>query len=110
MTQPIFVLFLPENEIHELGILYLNYLILSKGYSTILLGQSTQISNLNTLYAVNTKFNFVTYLTVEPNKDIIMHYLNNFHEKLLLDTDSKLIVFGPKQLEFYFYKVIKKPK
>ena len=99
MTQPIFVLFLPENEIHELGILYLNYLILSKGYSTILLGQSTQISNLNTLYAVNTKFNFVTYLTVEPNKDIIMHYLNNFHEKLLLDTDSKLIIFGPKQLE-----------
>ncbi|MDB4256106.1 MerR family transcriptional regulator, partial [Flavobacteriaceae bacterium] len=31
---PIFVLFLPENEIHELGILYLNYLTLSKGFRT----------------------------------------------------------------------------
>ena len=34
-NHPIFVLFLPENEIHELGILYLNYLILSRGYRTI---------------------------------------------------------------------------
>ena len=48
---PIFVLFLPENEIHELGILYLNYLILSKGYRTIFLGQSLQTSSLETLYS-----------------------------------------------------------
>jgi len=65
---PIFVLFLPENEIHELGILYLNYLILSKGFRTIFLGQSLQISSLETLYSYDTKFNFVSYLTVEPKK------------------------------------------
>lgn len=97
--QPIFALFLPENEIHELGILYLNYLILSKGYRTIFLGQSLQTTSLETLYTYNTTFNFVTYITVEPNKDDIMPYLNDFHEKLLSKTDSKLIIFGPQQLE-----------
>ena len=94
---PVFVLFLPENEIHELGILYLNYLTLSKGLRTILLGQSIQISSLENLYTYKKSFNFVTYLTVEPNKKEIMPYLNLFNEKLLLNTNSKLIVFGPQQ-------------
>ena len=95
--RPVFVLFLPENEIHELGILYLNYLTLSKGLRTILLGQSIQISSLENLYTYKKSFNFVTYLTVEPNKKEIMPYLNLFNEKLLLNTNSKLIVFGPQQ-------------
>ncbi len=94
---PIFVLFLPENEIHELGILYLNYLTLSKGLRTILLGQSIQISSLENLYTYKDSFNFVTYLTVEPNEKEIMPYLKLFNEKLLLNTNSKLIVFGPQQ-------------
>jgi DNA-binding transcriptional MerR regulator len=95
--RPVFVLFLPENEIHELGILYLNYLTLSKGLRTILLGQSIQISSLENLYTYKKSFNFVTYLTVEPNKKEIMPYLNLFNEKLLLNTNSKLIIFGPQQ-------------
>ena len=94
---PVFVLFLPENEIHELGILYLNYLTLSKGLRTILLGQSIQILSLENLYTYKNSFNFVTYLTVEPNEKEIMPYLKLFNEKLLLNTNSKLIVFGPQQ-------------
>jgi hypothetical protein len=95
--QPIFVLFLPENEIHELGILYLNYLILSKGYRTIFLGQSLQTTSLQTLYSYETQYNFVSYFTVEPNKDNIMSYLQDFHTQLLENYDSKLILFGPQQ-------------
>jgi len=94
---PIFVLFLPENEIHELGILYLNYLILSKGRRTIFLGQSLQTSSLQTLYSYETQYNFVSYFTVEPNKDEIMSYLQDFHSQLLENYDSKLILFGPQQ-------------
>ena len=94
---PVFVLFLPENEIHELGILYLNYLTLSKGIRTILLGQSIEISSLENLYTYKNSFNFVTYLTVEPNEKEIMPYLKLFNEKLLLNTNSKLIIFGPQQ-------------
>ncbi len=96
-NNPTFVLFLPENEIHELGILYLNFLILSKGHRTIFLGQSIQISSLETLYSYDTKFNFVTYLTVEPNKEEIMFYLEDFYRKVLDDRKSKLLLFGPQQ-------------
>ena len=96
-NHPIFVLFLPENEIHELGILYLNYLILSKGYRTIFLGQSLQTSSLQTLYSYETKYYFVSYITVEPSKDEIMPYLQNFYNKILDKQDSKLILFGPQQ-------------
>tara|TARA_S200000501_G_C20763384_1_gene717151 strand:- start:736 stop:1263 length:528 start_codon:yes stop_codon:yes gene_type:complete len=95
---PTFVLFLPENEIHELGILYLNYLILSKGHKTIFLGQSLQISSLETLYSYDTKFNFVSYITVEPNKEDIMLYLKNFYKYILDQKDSKLLLFGPQQI------------
>ena len=96
---PIFVIFLPENEIHELGVLYLNYLILNNGYRTIFLGQSLQTSSLETLYSYNSKFYFVSYLTVEPNKEEIMTFLTNFHQNLLEDRDSKLLLFGPQQIE-----------
>ncbi|OUU20361.1 MAG: MerR family transcriptional regulator [Flavobacteriaceae bacterium TMED48] len=96
---PIFVIFLPENEIHELGVLYLNYLILNSGFRTIFLGQSLQTSSLETLYSYNSKFYFVSYLTVEPNKEEIMPFLTNFHQNLLEDRDSKLLLFGPQQIE-----------
>ena len=36
----IFVLYLPDNEIHEIGLLFLNYEIVLKGYKTIYLGQT----------------------------------------------------------------------
>ena len=97
-NHPIFVLFLPENEIHELGILYLNYLILSKGHRTIFLGQSLQTSCLQTLYSYETKYYFVSYITVEPSKDEIMPYLHSFYSKILENQDSKLILFGPQQI------------
>ena len=97
-NHPIFVLFLPENEIHELGILYLNYLILSKGHRTIFLGQSLQTSSLQTLYSYETKYYFVSYITVEPSKDEIMPYLHSFYSKILENQDSKLILFGPQQI------------
>lgn len=95
---PIFVLFLPENEIHELGLLYLNFLILSKGYRTIFLGQSLQTSSLETLYSYDSKFIFVSYLTVEPNSEEIMPFLNYFFQNVLENRESKLILFGPQQV------------
>ena len=42
-----YVLFLPDNEIHELGLLYLNYELVLRGNNTIYLGQSLPLDNLN---------------------------------------------------------------
>jgi len=101
----IFVLYLPENEIHELGILFLNYHILSKGYKTIFLGQSLPTKSLETLFTFSTELNFVTYLTVEPNKNEIMDYLSDFHQRILKESDSKLLIFGPLQVEIDLSKM-----
>ena len=105
---PPFVLFLTENEIHELGVLYLNYLILDSGYRTIFLGQSIQTSSLETLYSYNSEFYFVSYLTVEPNKEEIMPFLNEFHTNLLKGRNSKLLLFGPQQVEIDIEKLPEK--
>ena len=42
-----YVWYLPDNEIHELGLLYLNYEILNRGYKTIFLGQSVPTTSLS---------------------------------------------------------------
>ena len=91
-----------------MGILFLNYHILSKGYKTIFLGQSLPTDSLETLFTFSTELNFVTYLTVEPNKNEIMDYLTDFHHRILKDTQSKLLIFGPLQVEIDLGKLPQK--
>ena len=47
--EKVFVLYLPSNEIHELGLMYLNYEILHHGYRSIYLGESIPLDNLKDL-------------------------------------------------------------
>ena len=101
----IFVLFLPEDEIHELGILFLNYFILKFGYRTIFLGQSLQTESLETLLSYNADLCFVTYLTVEPNKDIIDQYITDFHQRILKQNGARLAIMGPQQVHIDLAKL-----
>ena len=94
----VFVLFLPENEIHELGILFLNYYILKFGYRTIFLGQSLETESLETLLSFSEELCFVSYITVEPNKVIIDEYLRDFHKRIIKDTRAELAIMGPQQV------------
>ncbi|MDB4033145.1 MerR family transcriptional regulator [Flavobacteriaceae bacterium] len=89
-----FVLFLPENEIHELGILYLNYELNLRGYKSIFLGQSVPIENLEPLIASNEFVEFIAYVTVEPSKDKIDKYLQKFKKKILDKKDCRLSLLG----------------
>jgi len=101
----IFVLFLPENEIHELAILYLNYYILTQGYKTIFLGQSITTDSLETILTYSTQMKFVTYLTVEPNKDEIDDYFKKFHDLILENSDAELAILGPQQVQLNMSKL-----
>ncbi len=47
------ILFLPENELHEVGLLFFNYVIKKMGHESLYLGQSTP---LFAVVAVNNKF------------------------------------------------------
>jgi len=89
-----FVLFLPENEIHELGILYLNYELNLRGYKSIFLGQSVPIENLEPLIASNDFVEFIAYVTVEPSKEKIDKYLQKFKKKILDKKDCRLSLLG----------------
>ncbi|MDH3321773.1 MAG: MerR family transcriptional regulator [Flavobacteriaceae bacterium] len=91
-----FILFLPENEIHELGLIYLNYEILKNGYSCIYLGQSTPIDCLKSFMSYDDKLTFVTYFTIEPSTDKIPEYLDEFHNEILSKCHSELWVLGRK--------------
>lgn len=87
-TDKVFVLSLPMNEIHELGLMYLNYEILTKGYKTIYLGESVPIDSLKYLKNHFESIVFVSYLTVQPDKDNVNEYITEMKQVLESDTTS----------------------
>ena len=92
-TDKVFVLSLPMNEIHELGLLYLNYEILLLGYKTIYLGESMPINNLKDLKKHFDTIVFVSYFTVQPERDILDEYIKEMVEELL-DENTELWYTG----------------
>ncbi|MGG6230137.1 MerR family transcriptional regulator [Tenacibaculum sp. SDUM215027] len=92
-----YVLFLPENEIHELGLMYLNYELILRGYNTIYLGQSLPLDNLDYFFKSKTKVCFITSMTVQPYDDKVEEYFLEI-EKVLENTDHELIAIGNKAM------------
>ncbi len=90
----VFVLFLPENEIHELGLLFLNYEINLKGYKSIYLGQTMPIENLADIIRYYSNLHFVSYFTVSPTKDELEKYIVSFQHKINAIGASKLWILG----------------
>ena len=87
------VLFLPENEIHELGLMYLNYELSLRAKKTIYLGQSIPLDNLNTLVSKFEKIIFISSFTVSPVESKLISYLEQF-DVLLSDSNHELCVYG----------------
>lgn len=81
-TDKVFVLSLPMNEIHELGLMYLHYEILLNGYKSIYLGESMPIENLKDLKKHFNSIVFVSYLTVQPERDNLDDYIQKMSEEL----------------------------
>ena len=92
-TDKVFVLSLPMNEVHELGLMYLNYETLLRGYKTIYLGESMPIENLVDLKKHFKSIVFVSYLTVQPDKDAVNDYVNQMIDELI-DEDTELWYVG----------------
>lgn len=88
-----FVLYLPENEIHDLGLQFINYHLVKAGYHTIYLGPSVPIISLKDVLKQYTNIIFISYFTVKPLKDNILDYLKEFKTTLLLD-NNQLWIFG----------------
>lgn len=97
-TDKIFVLYLPENEIHELGLMYLNYEILLNGYKTIYLGESVPVDSLKDMKKYFDNIVYVSYLTVEPTRDAINSYIEEITTKII-DENSRVCFLG-RMVEF----------
>lgn len=93
-SDKVFVLFLPENEIHELGLLYLNYELVYNGYKTIYLSESIPLENLKSMPNYFENICYLTYTTVEPDKDSINNYITEFNDKILSIGNSELWIVG----------------
>ncbi|MNQ40535.1 hypothetical protein D3C85_541920 [compost metagenome] len=82
-TDRVFVLSLPLNEIHQIGLLYIQYEILMKGYKTIYLGESMPIENLQDLTKYFENITFVSFMTIQPDRSVINQYVKSMGQKLL---------------------------
>ena len=89
-----FVLYLPENEIHELGLMFINHQLVSKGYQSIFLGFSVPMESLVDLKNYYDEIIYISYFTVRPEKDSIEKYISEFNELLVNKSNTKLWVLG----------------
>ena len=89
----LFVLYLPMNEVHELGLMYLNYEIIFSGYKTIYLGESVPTDSLKDLKKYFSNIVYICYSTVEPIKESINPYIKDLKEQIL-EEDSELWMIG----------------
>lgn len=93
-TDEVFVLYLPLNEIHELGLLYLNYELILNGYQTVYLGENVPLENLIDLKNHFKKITFISYLTIEPERSKINEYITQLTEHLVTNQNHNIWLIG----------------
>jgi len=103
-----YILFLPDHEIHDIGLLFVNYQLRSKGYHTIFLGESLPMESLVDMHEFFDEITFLSYFTVKPETENIAPYINKFNELLLTKENSKLVLLGPKLAELTDMKPLEK--
>ena len=90
----VFILFLPDNEIHDLGLTYLQYEVLNSGYKSIMLGASVPIDSLIPFINEGQEIIFISYFTVQPDLEKIPKYIETFNNKVLLNNKAQLNILG----------------
>ena len=95
-TDKKFVLFLPDNEIHDIGLNFIYYEILNKGYQAIMLGSSVPIDCLKPFVQNEDNVIFVSYFTIEPQPEHVISYLEKFSQEVIDGSNSKLYVLGSR--------------
>ncbi len=95
-----FVLFLPVNEIHDVGLLFINYELLSRGYHTIYLGENVPIEDLNLLNNLYEDITYVSYFTVKPDHDKLSTYIDNFYSEVIENTNNSARLLGTQLVDY----------
>jgi DNA-binding transcriptional MerR regulator len=88
----LYVLFLPENEIHDLGILFLNYELNFHNKKTIYLGPSMPIADMKYLLEIHPNPKFISYLTTGTIDST--DFISEFETELCKNKTRELYLFG----------------
>ncbi len=94
ISEKTFVLYLPDNEIHELGLMFLNYQIVSHNYNCIFLGQSVPLDSLSDILNYYDDLIFLSYFTIKPLKEEINDYIKNFNTLILQNSNAEFWILG----------------
>jgi MerR family transcriptional regulator, light-induced transcriptional regulator len=89
--RPAFMLFLPENEMHELGLLFASYMLRHANCRVIYLGQSVPEDDLPSVYQSHEPKYLFTILTVTPPKETAATYLNRLAKQF---PDATILATG----------------
>jgi DNA-binding transcriptional MerR regulator len=90
-----YLLFLPEEELHELSLLFSAYLIKSRKNKVIYIGQQTPFEDLVTVYNSLKPDYLLTVLTTYPQSAEVQQYVDKlaetFHNNTILITGRQVI-------------------
>lgn len=99
--QPKVVLFLPEHEWHELGLLLYHFHLRNRGINTIYLGQSLPYESLlETITLLKPKLILSSWITAVEEKYIVRYF-----ERLKEDAPDVHVIVGGYQLKEYHQSV-----
>lgn len=91
-----FILYLPADELHELSLLYYNYMVRLTGNYSIYLGQSVPLGDLKKVFQ-NKKADFlVTVMTTAKKTSAFVKYLEDLHTEF---PSTKILISGPMALQ-----------
>lgn len=103
----LYVLYLPENEIHEIAIMFINYYLIKNGKDVIFLGSSVSIQDLTELLNKHPKIVYLTKFTISENVEKTTNYLKTFENSLLQNNENKFLMINPiDDFDKYFNKKI----
>ena len=89
-SSPLFILFLPEQEHHELGLLYVYYLLRKRGLATIYLGANVPLKDIEYIVQIKSPQYLYLHLTSLPRQLKFSRFL----QELPGSSQTKIIISG----------------
>lgn len=86
-----YLLYLPEGELHELSLLFADYIIRSRRHKTIYLGQSLPLVDLEAVYEIHKPEYILSVLTTAPGPKDIQGYVDTMAERF---SESTIFLTG----------------
>ena len=95
------LLFLPDQELHELGLLFFHYIVKKEGFRTYYLGQMVPYKDVVALCKSHSPAILITAITTTPDAPLVERYLN----KLCNDHPTCTILVSGRPLKKMALKI-----